>query len=491
VNNKPTGESRSSSRVARLLVHLLGCIWAAALFLTAYRAQPAAVLTTLYSFQIYTEPAQFPSSALVLGRDGNLYGTAHGNISHQKDYGTVFMITTNGVLTNLYYFTDGDDGALPSTSLLLSRDGSFYGTTSEGGTNAYYGTVFQVTTNGMLTSLYSFQGGTNVGPADGPLVQGSDGNLYGAAAGGVINQFGVGNGALFKMAPDGALTMLYFFTNGFDGRYPGGAYFDARYPCGGLVQGSDGNFYGTAYQGGTNGAGTVFKVTTNGTFTSLYSFAGANDGTFPSGTLALGPDGSFYGTASYGGTNGSGTIFKITADGALTPLYSFTGGDDGAQPTAPLLLGSDGNFYGTTASAGNGYGVGTIFKIDTNGTLTTVYTFTNGADGGEPSPLIQASDGSFYGVAGSGGLGGAGTVFRLAFLPAAPVFQTPALTNGTLTLTWCTEPGGTYQLQYMTNLGANNWTDLGSPAPAVGATLTTTDSVTNGPQRFYRVVRSP
>jgi uncharacterized repeat protein (TIGR03803 family) len=163
-----------------------------------------------------------------------------------------------------------------------------------------------------------------------------------------------------------------------------------------------------------------------------------------------------------------------------------------------LVQGSDGILYGTMS--GNGayyYGTGyrsfgSLFKISTNGALTTLYSFSGGHNGINPNAgLVQGSDGSFYGTTSSGGPGGVGTVFRLTILPTVPEFQAVTLTNNILNLTWSTEAGGTYQLQYNSDLSSSNWTNLGSPATATGATLSTTDSVTNGPQRFYRLVLSP
>src|SRR5208282_4612644 len=143
----------------------------------------------------------------------------------------------------------------------------------------------------------------------------------------------------------------------------------------GLVQGSDGNFYGTAW-GGTNGYGTVFKITPNGALTTLYSFSGGDDGAYPSAGLVQGSDGSFYGTTQYGGTNGWGTVFKISTNGVLTSLYSFTDGNDGMFPIGGLVQGSDGNFYGTTSYGGANLVYGTVFKISTDGAYTNLYSFT-------------------------------------------------------------------------------------------------------------------
>jgi uncharacterized repeat protein (TIGR03803 family) len=185
-----------------------------------------------------------------------------------------------------------------------------------------------------------------------------------------------------------------------------------------LAQGPDGDFYGTTGAGGANGQGTVFKISSGGTLTTLYSFSGP-DGNNPTAGLALGVDGNFYGTTEFGGNYtgsavGLGTIFKITPAGALTTLYMFTGGSDGSQPYAGLILGADGNFYGTTA------GGSTIFKISSGGKFTTVYTFPGGTSGAYPyAGLLQAAYGDFYGTTQAGGTGGYGTVFQMT--PAGAV----------------------------------------------------------------------
>ena len=187
--------------------------------------------------------------------------------------------------------------------------------------------------------------------------------------------------------------------------------------------------------------------------------------------------------------NLDGTVFKISTHGAFARLYSFTAGADGQGPNG-LVQGSDGDFYGTTLSGSTNGGFGTVFKITTNGALTTLYTFTGGEDGSAPqSGLVQGSDGSFYGTTEYGGLGGTGTIFRLTIVPE---FQAVTLTNSTLSLTWTTEAGATYQLcKYASDLSSSNWINLSGPVTATGTTLSTTDSVTNGPQRFYRLVLSP
>ena len=250
-----------------------------------------------------------------------------------------------------------------------------------------------------LTSLYSFTGGADGGLPGAGLVQGSDSNFYGTTSGGGTS----GNGTVFRISPSGSLTNLWEFTGGSDGASP----------YAGLVQGSDGNFYGTTYGGGANGNGTVFRITPSGTLTTLWSFTYDSDGELPS-ALVQGSDGNFYGTTYDGGANGNGTVFRITPSGTLTTLWSFTGGSDGAYPYAGLVQGSDGNFYGTT-SAGGTNNAGTVFQINSAGGLTTLYSFSGGADGESPwAGLIQGSDGSFYSTTYEGGSYGYGTVFKLS-----------------------------------------------------------------------------
>ena len=246
-----------------------------------------------------------------------------------------------------------------------------------------------------------------------PLIQATDGNFYGTTAYG-----GSGGGTVFKLTPSGTLTTLYSFTMGADGVWPTDA----------LLQAADGNFYGTTSEGGAFGQGTVFKLTPDGTLTTLHSFTWTDDGGSPHGALIHGTDGNFYGTTQYGGGYGGGTVFRLTPDGVHTTLHAFTGGADGSNPEgAALLLGNDGNFYGTTRSGGSGGG--TVFKLTPSGTLTTLHVFTGGADGAySRAPLIQATDGNFYGTTRYGGTLNAGTVFQLT--PSGTLTTLHAFTGG-------------------------------------------------------------
>ncbi|HEY5043030.1 MAG TPA: choice-of-anchor tandem repeat GloVer-containing protein, partial [Verrucomicrobiae bacterium] len=402
-------------------------------------------LAWMYSFTGTIDGAS-PEAALVQGSYGYFYGTTYGGDSGSdpQTYGTVFKINTNGAFASLHSFTghDGGDGGRSKAALVQGSDGNFYGTTVMGGTNGG-GTVFKISANGVLTTLYSFTGSNDGSSPWAGLVQGSDGYFYGTTL----------MGTVFKISATGTLAWVYKFS-GSDGAIPVAA----------LVQGSDGNFYGTTSGGGTNGFGTVFKISATGTLTSLYSFTGRNyDGGNPEAGLVEGSDGYFYGTTSTGGTNDGGTVFKISTNGALTYLYSFTGGADGAAPFAGLVQGSDGYFYGTTSIGGskNGWsgGAGTVFRISTKGVLTTLYSFTGGDDGGNPvAGLVQGSDGSFYGTTQNNGEGGGGGVFSYDHGPGGTVFRLtlgsgPA--SGSLVVSTSSLPNGTNGIAYSQTLSAS------------------------------------
>jgi uncharacterized repeat protein (TIGR03803 family) len=361
--------------------------------------------TTLASFD--GTNGYYPYGGLVQATDGNFYGTTFIG----GGYGNVFKITPAGTLTSLHTFDD-TDGELPWAGLVQASDGNLYGTTEAGG-EYFWGTVFKITTSGSLTSLHSFNGLDGVFPYAG-LVQASDGNLYGTT----LTRGSYGDGTVFRITPSGVLTVLYNFAG------PDGAN-----PIGTLVQGSDGSLYGTTQFGGTNtgsdcsfayeppGCGTTFKITLDGTLTTLHSF-NYTDGAQPLAGLMQAADGNFYGT-TYNGANGGsvycnygcGTLFKMTSSGTLTTLYKFSF-RDGANPLAVLVQAADGNFYGTTQSGG-GYSLGTVFEITPAGILTTLHNF-DGDDGQTPwAGLVEANDGNLYGTTEGGGIHGAGTVFRL------------------------------------------------------------------------------
>jgi uncharacterized repeat protein (TIGR03803 family) len=363
-------------------------------------AAHAQTFTTLVNFDGSNGALPEDTMALVQGLDGNLYGTTmDGGASGE---GTVFRVTSSGAVTILHSFCSQPgcpDGNIPYTGLVLGADENFYGTTPAGGAS-YDGTLFKITAAGVLTTLHSFSGPDGIGP-EAALVQGGDGNFYGTTgAGGANNE-----GTVFKITPAGTLNTLHSFE-GTDGCQPTGP----------LIQATDGNFYGMTVSCGTNNDGTVFKITPNGVLTTLHDFD-ATDGANPIGALVQAKDGDFYGATFYGGANSDcynggfatcGTIFKVTPNGTLTTLHDFDGAD-GAFPVG-LVQANDGSFFGATQQ---GRGDGTLFRITPGGALTTLHSFDY-TDGFYANPLAQGTSGAFYGTTFEGGANQQGTIFSLA-----------------------------------------------------------------------------
>lgn len=404
---------------------------AVGLLLAATEAFGATALTNLYSFTNGVD-GSVPYAGLTLGTNGNYYGTAFEGGSN--NFGTIFEITPSGQFTPLYSFRNGVDGSNPYAGLTLGSDGNFYGTTYEGGTN-HGGTIFQMTPNGTMTILHQFTGKDGDAPI-GALTEASPGTFYGtASSGGLLDgYFEYYFGALFTITSTGEYTLLLSFDS-----------LDGASPAAALVRGLDGNFYGTTGMGGSGEFwGTIYQLTPENALTTLFSFTGGlsgEDGVYPEAPLALGSNGVFYGTTADGGTNESGTAFKFTTDGTFTLLYVFTGNSDGGGPVS-LTLGADGNFYGTTVSGGLNNDNGTLFRMTQGGTVTGLYTFSGGNDGGVPrGALVQNSAGVFYGTTCAGGISNCGTIFCASFgdgpgIVAQPVNETRlAGTNVTLSVT--------------------------------------------------------
>jgi uncharacterized repeat protein (TIGR03803 family) len=375
-------------------------------------AAPAQTVTSLLSFD-GADGAEPYYGSLVQGPDGNFYGTTWeggGNTRCKNSHigcGTVFSITPGGTLTTVHKFctvTGCPDGAYPYGGLVVGVDGDLYGTTSAGGANGQ-GTVFKIIPDGALKTLHSFDGSDGTGPY-GTLIQASDGDFYGTTyQGGGVNN----DGTVFKMTPSGTLTTLYSFCSQPDCT-------DGVLPIAGLVEGTDGNLYGTTVEGGLKNKdyGTIFKITPAGVLTTLHSFD-SHDGSYPYGGLVQGGE-SFYGTTGNYGPNGEGTIFKITSQGTFTTVYGFSGMNygAGAYPYDGLIQATDGSLYGTTSKGGIGGNLGTVFDIASGGAVTTLYSF-DGTDGTNPvGGLVQSTDGNFYGTTRIGGTNDYGTVFSLS-----------------------------------------------------------------------------
>lgn len=380
-------------------------------------AANAQTFQTMFSFN--GSNGAYPG-ALVQGIDGNFYGnTLEGGPNPSESAGTLFRITPGGQWTMTYAFCqqnpDCPDGSIVHT-LVLGTDLYFYGMTELGGNAPYCllpylcGTVFKVTPAGHLTTIYNFCSQSNCTdgfePED-PLIQGADGNFYGTTSGAAS----LGN--VFQMTASGEQKTIHLFVNANRGAEPYGA----------LVQASDGSFYGTTSEGGNTcepiSCGTVFRVTASGQFKIMHFFQGS-DGSYILAGLLEASDGNFYGATYFGGDltceapSGCGTIFRMTPEGKFTTLHTFEM-TDGAYPSAGLIQATDGNLYGTTESGGTNAN-GTIFKIDLLGNLTTLHNF-NGTDGSlTQTTLLQATSGTIYGTSRGGDMScsyGCGNIFSL------------------------------------------------------------------------------
>lgn len=380
----------------------------------------AQTFTSLYSFEgVNANEGSLPEG-LVQGTDGNLYGvTRSGGNAGEISSGTFFKISTSGTLKLICTFYDAAcREAQAPENLVLGANGSFYGV-------ALDGENFRINNKGKLKVLYTNQNSISVAP----LVLASNKDFYGVSKNSGTNDLGT----VFKMTPAGKLTTLYSFCS----VVQNGICLDGAQPTFPLVQGSDGNLYGTTSIGGSDGVnagyGTIFKITQAGVLTTLYSFPGF---TPSSSALVEGADGNFYGTTSSGGSGtygAGGTFFRVTPSGSVTTLYNFCTLNhcaDGSQPSN-LYLATDGNFYGIAWGSGANQ-QGTIFQFTPSGTLTTLYNF-DGADGSGPNgggTLMQATNGTFYGTMLEGGTGWPtcsiecdGTIFSLD-MGLAPFVET-------------------------------------------------------------------
>jgi len=348
---------------------------------TVFKIAPGGTLTTVYSFLTgYGYDPTAPLGGVIQGADGNFYGTTYYGGAGLGGGGAVFKLTPSAVLTTVCSFPETSvDSSSPSGGLVQGTDGNFYGTSPPVNSGSDDGTVFRCTPGGTLTALAH----GNFGPA-GRLIQATDGNLYGLTVDGGPG----GYGTVFKIDPTGAVTTIYNF---------GSASTDGRGPSGWLVQASGGNLYGVTSRGGAGSSGTFFKVTSGGILTTLHSFVYKTDGSSPNAGLVQATDGNFYGTTGLGGTNGNGAIFRITEAGELTNLYSFS--EANGATNAGLMQASDGNLYGTTV-AGSASG-GTVFSLTIPAAPVPAPAILSGGivPIDSPSPTIQPGEWvSIYGT---------------------------------------------------------------------------------------------
>jgi uncharacterized repeat protein (TIGR03803 family) len=392
---------------------------------------------------------------LVQDNSGTIYGTTYNGGADNN--GTIFSFTPDGAFKVLLTF-DSENGAYPCDGLLIYTNGLLYGTSKVGGGNGTgAGTIFNMGTNGVpFNTLHVFDSDDGGEPVGG-LITDSNGNFYGTDYAGGSN----GYGTVFKLdASLNITTLLTFnFTNG-------------AWPNCTPVLDSAGYLWGTTSGGGSTEGGTIFKVSTNGVpantvYVPFATFNGIN-GSVPGSSLAPGPNGSYYGTALYGGTYYKGLVFQVTSNGGINQVASFPGGSGGAYPIAGLIPGTNHDFYGTTSGLGanTNDGYGSVFRVTTNGVLTTYIAF-NGTNGFAPSaPLLLGEDGALYGTTQYGGALGSGTVFKLVLGPILPTKLNIQTVSNLAVLTW-TNP--VFNLQYSSTV-SGPWVN----APGAFSPYTTT-----------------
>jgi uncharacterized repeat protein (TIGR03803 family) len=469
-----------------------GLVVFCAVMATASRAQ--VTFTTLVEFN--QTNGSTPYMVLTQGADGNLYGTTNegglsdvcASLGAGGGCGTVFKMTPEGVLTTLYSFcseANCSDGRSPIGFLAEGASGDFYGTTAGGGAHSG-GTVFKITPAGVLTTLYSFCSLPNCADGNEPaagLVRGTNGNFYGTTSGGDVTA-----GTVFEITPSGKLTTLSS-TGSFLSE---------------LMQATNGDFYG---EDGSE-YGTIFEVTPSGKLTTMFDFD-YSDGAYPDGGLIQSANGNYYGVTSGGGSGssdecirfvGCGTVFKITPAGKLTTLYNFcslANCTDGAQPYGPLIQGTDGNLYGTTEGyEANG---GTVFEISSADKLSTLYSFCSlpaCADGYFPlAGMLQATNGTFYGTTSGGGSGKDGTIFSLStglcpFVKTEPTYAKQGVPIGIFGQGFTTSSVVQFGGVQATNVKLSGTTFLTAKVPAgalTGSVTVTTGTTTLTSNQPFRV----
>ncbi len=382
---------------------------------TVFKVTPHGQETVLYSFPGGTG-GYYPEGSLSRDAAGNLYGTtAEGGVA----YGLVYQLSAAGAETVLLSFPGAPDGYSPESGVILDARGNLFGTTVTGGATAE-GTVYEVSASGGDKVLHTFEGGSDGIYPYGGVVRDMAGNLYGTTfAGGTGNQ-----GIVYQLNEAGGENVLYTFSGLADGGNP----------YSGVTLDTAGNLYGTTYFGGGSHAGVVYRLSPSGVESVLHSFTTGSDGGYPYAGVTLDAAGNLYGTTlsdgvTESGAEGAGVVYKLSANGNLSVLYTFTGNADGAQPRSSVILDAAGNIYGTTSEGGRNYGV--VYKLDPTGKQTVLYSFSGGADGANPySALVRDSAGNLYGTTERGGLNNNGVVYELDTTGKETVLYTFDSTDG-------------------------------------------------------------
>jgi uncharacterized repeat protein (TIGR03803 family) len=362
-----------------------------------FRIEPSGSASILYESDSPTSPN---ITLLIQGSDGNFYGKARSSVS--LDNQIVFKLDGSWNYSVLYEFDDSNESAKSMVGLIQGNDGSLYATTEAGG-SGNSGTVSKLDSLGNYSVLHEFEESEGRYPQAG-LTQGSDGSFYGTTSEGG----GYGAGSVFKLDSLGIFSLVHSFGSSSDlGTSPNAE----------LIQGSDGNLYGTTTHGGTAGEGTVFKLDPSGDFIILHSFeADSGGGKNPVTKLIQDGDGNLFGSTYFGGSNNTGIVYKIDPSGNFSVLYEFAQESEGLFPTL-RILGSDGNFYGTYDGTimypGVSDNAGLIFKLTPSGSFSVLHEFDSASEGGNPGALFQGIDGHLYGVTNFGGSTNFGTIFKL------------------------------------------------------------------------------
>ncbi|MCF7668583.1 MAG: hypothetical protein K9N48_02280 [Verrucomicrobia bacterium] len=435
------------------------------LLMLGYNANAGVIITNLVSFS--GTNAAIPGAAPIQGKDGSYYGVTVFGGPHQHQ-GTVYRITSDGMFEYIAYF-DGLKGRYPHKMLLEGIDNKFYGVTAEGGDHNM-GVIFNVTTNGIIKRMLSFTGTNSPNYGNNPsssLINGENGYLYGTTReGGKYNM-----GTIYRITMDGIFESLVSFdgTNG-------------NVPIGRLVLGENRYFYGTTAgqcENNTNAKGNVYRMSHDGTISTICYFNGAN-GNIPNEGLTSDGNGNYYGTTRLGGKYDMGTVYKITNKGEFSTVASFNG-NNGRQPHGMLTHAWDGNYYGI--SVGRAFDETEVYKVTPDG-IIEVIVYIDGTAMSHTFTL--SSDGNMYGAASHGGIYGKGCIYKMS-IPIAPIFKSLSKIEKSVIMTWKSVTGQKYILQECLNMGQNTWTDATGIITATNGHISVSQSIDNDSSRYYRV----